>query len=161
MEDLDVNPGTNMSGTTDGIDKTVDSRSFIAKTKEQAREAARKKVSAGTSSASAVIGSLAQSLVTSGEQLREQQNQAAPLIEKAAEKLQSMAESIEGVEPAELVRKTENWARRNPALFVAAAFAVGIVGARFLKSSAPIQSGIGGSATSFSDREIPTPIVEE
>lgn len=54
---------------------------------------------------------------------------------RAADGIESVAEFFEGKQIGDLVRDVEKFARREPALFVGAAFALGLIGGRFLKSS--------------------------
>ena len=73
-------------------------------------------------------------------------------------------------EVEDLVNRTESWARQNPALFLGGAFVIGVLGARFLKSSRPAiplantQQNLSqgdGAAGRVSDREVrPVPAVE-
>jgi hypothetical protein len=50
----------------------------------------------------------------------------------------------------QLIGTVQQFARRQPMLFLAAAFAVGFVGTRFLKSASPSAGGQHGSASSWS-----------
>jgi hypothetical protein len=54
---------------------------------------------------------------------------------RAADGIESVAEFFEGKQIGDIVRDVEKFARREPALFVGAAFALGLIGGRFLKSS--------------------------
>ena len=65
---------------------------------------------------------------------------------RAADGIESVAEFFEGKQIGDIVRDVEKFARREPALFVGAAFALGLIGGRFLKSSSrgSAASGAGG-----------------
>jgi hypothetical protein len=54
---------------------------------------------------------------------------------RAADGIESVAEFFEGKQIGDVVREVEKFACREPALFVGAAFALGLIGGRFLKSS--------------------------
>jgi hypothetical protein len=56
---------------------------------------------------------------------------------RAADSIDHVAEFFEGKQIGDVVRDVERFARREPALFLGAAFAIGLIGGRFLKSSAP------------------------
>lgn len=53
----------------------------------------------------------------------------------AAEKLQGVAQYFEQKDVRAMARDIENYARRNPAMFIGAAFGLGLLAARFFKSS--------------------------
>jgi ElaB/YqjD/DUF883 family membrane-anchored ribosome-binding protein len=57
----------------------------------------------------------------------------------AARKIEQVADYFERKDLRAIMRDTEDFARRNPAIFLGAAFALGVVAARFLKSSTPDQ----------------------
>ena len=126
----------------------------------------RSSLKSSTSVAAVALSTVAQSLLSSSQQLRDQQNPATGLLEQAAGKLEQAAQSLESADMDTVVRRTESWARRNPALFLAGAFLVGVAGARFLRSSSRNTSanqGMSGTSSGggFSDRQVPTPLVEE
>lgn len=62
---------------------------------------------------------------------------AADYSETAAAKLRSAANYFESHDIETMYRDVEGLARRNPAVFVGGAFAIGFLAARFLKSSSP------------------------
>jgi len=62
---------------------------------------------------------------------------AAKYSGTAAQKLEDVANYFDRKGVREMVHDVEGFARRNPAMFIGAAFAVGILAARFLKSSGP------------------------
>ena len=80
---------------------------------------------------------------------------AARYTDTAARKIEDAAGYFEKKDVRSMARDLESFARRNPALFVGAAFGIGLLLARFLKSTAPDEfSGSGGDYTSasFNDR---------
>ena len=64
------------------------------------------------------------------------QNVVAPYIEKAADEIHRVSEYVRTADPRDIRRNVEGFARREPLLFLGGAFALGMLGARFLKSSA-------------------------
>ncbi|HUQ19738.1 MAG TPA: hypothetical protein VM099_09015 [Gemmatimonadaceae bacterium] len=138
--------GIGAAGST-GSSMSGGQTSVVEETKQKVQEAAstaqhkigeqmRTGVETGKTRAADTIGSLAQALTQSGQQLR-QQNNEAPLeyVERAGEHLRRASEYLRNTNVDEIVHNTENFARRQPALFLAGAFAIGLLGARFLKSS--------------------------
>jgi len=83
------------------------------------------------------LSALASSLDGVTAQLREQNPALAGFAETAVERLNTWSSQLEHKDVGELLDDIERFARRNPALFVGGAFALGLLGARFLKSTAP------------------------
>jgi hypothetical protein len=82
-----------------------------------------------------------------GQQLTDQgQGFAAGYIERAAGGVEQAAGYLREHEVQELVADVEGFARRQPAWFVAGAFALGLLGARFLKSSRQAMAHDGGGS---------------
>jgi hypothetical protein len=72
----------------------------------------------------------------SSERLREnQQETVAEYVEKAAAQLERFSENLREKDVSELLQDAQRLARRQPALFIGGSFAVGLLAARFLKSS--------------------------
>jgi hypothetical protein len=68
--------------------------------------------------------------------LRDERHDAiAGYIDKAADQIENWSRHLRGKDVDELVSDAQRFARRQPALFIGSAFALGLVGARFLKSS--------------------------
>jgi hypothetical protein len=89
------------------------------------------------------IGNVAQAVRQSTQQLRDQHHETlAGYVEQAADQIDRFAQQLRSKDVTELLDDAQRLARRQPALFVGSAFAVGLIGARFLKSSTrPTQSG--------------------
>ena len=62
---------------------------------------------------------------------------AAKYTNTAAQKLEDVAGYFENRNVREMARDLEGFARRNPAVFLGAAFGLGFLAARFLKSTNP------------------------
>jgi len=60
---------------------------------------------------------------------------AAQYTDTAAKKLDDVARYLEGADVKQMARDLQSYARRNPAVFFGSAFTLGILAARFLKSS--------------------------
>lgn len=92
------------------------------------------------------LSSVADSIRQVGENLRgdgaaDNQNRIAQTTaqygETLAGKIEDISDYIENATIKDLTRDVERFARRQPALFIGGAFLVGILAARFLKTSAP------------------------
>ena len=87
------------------------------------------------------LTSVADSLHQVSENLRgsDEQNQIAEVTAKYGDQLAQQIEQISGYfetrDPREMLRDVEGFARRNPEIFIGAAFTLGLFAARFLKTS--------------------------
>ncbi len=82
------------------------------------------------------IGSVAQAVRQSTQHLREQQHDTlAGYVEQAADQIERFAQQLRGKDVSELFDDAQQLARRQPAIFIGSAFALGLIGARFFKSS--------------------------
>lgn len=96
------------------------------------------------------IGSVAQAVRQSTRQLREQQHETiAQYVEQAADQLERFASRMKERNVGDLARDAQDLARRRPALFIGSAFALGLLGARFLKSSGDNGSPRRATSASF------------
>ena len=143
------------SSTTGASNATAgQSQNLIDKAEQQAKA----RLNATKKDAALTLSSVASTLLSSSSQLKEeQQNMAGEYVEKAAEQIDRLATYIQNADPAEVVDNVERFARRRPAVFIGAAFALGVIGARFLKSSR--RRSIDGDrlySPGLTDREVPT-----
>jgi hypothetical protein len=115
------------AGTKDGIVGRV-------------RERAAAQLSTQKDRATDGLGSVAQAVRQSTRQLRDSKHETiAQYVEKAADQIDRASNELKNRDVSQLVNDVQRFARKQPALFVGSAFALGIVGARFLKSSADNQ----------------------
>lgn len=145
------------ASTSANQDSPVEAVKDTAKTVyEQAKGAANQALGAATDKASSKIeeqktnlsgglSDVAGSLRKVGETLRDSDKQN-PLIDSAvkygdrlAQRVEQISGYLEQKDLPEILRDTERFARRNPAIFVGGAFLLGFAAARFLKSSNPHQ----------------------
>jgi len=111
---------------------------------DQVKQQATTQASSQKNVAAQSINGVATAVSGFSQQLR--QNNQAPLAhytDQASEQLQNMASYLQNHGVGEIVDDVENIARREPALFLAGAFALGIVAARFIKSSGSRANGGG------------------
>jgi hypothetical protein len=87
----------------------------------------------GRRRAASTLSSVAQSLVQSSEQA---DGTTRSIVERAGREVQRFSDFIERTPPREMYTRAERFARQQPALFLGGAFVLGLVAARFLKSSA-------------------------
>ena len=135
-----------MAGTA-----TATAKSFYDQAKEtagQAYEAVTDKAANALDDKKATLSdglsTVADSIRQAGENIGRDtttENTLADAVSKysdaAAEKIQSVAGYFDRKDVRDMARDLEGFARRNPAIFIGAAFGLGLLAARFLKSSAP------------------------
>ena len=82
------------------------------------------------------LGSVAQAVRSSTQRLRDEQHDTiAGYVDKAADQIETWSRRLKEKDIDELLTDVQRLARRQPAVFIGSAFALGLVGARFLKSS--------------------------
>lgn len=135
--------------------------------KEQAREKlgeartqAMSKLQDGKSRVAGQVGTMAHAFRSAGDELRsEDQARLAEFTDSAAERIERMARYIEDRSVGELLDDVEQVARKAPSLFLGGAFALGLLGARFLKTSErrrmQAHDGFGGDSYSTGSRTLP------
>jgi hypothetical protein len=83
-----------------------------------------------------MLGSLANAVRSSGDQLREGNSSViADYADRAAQQIDRVSEALRTREIDDLVRDVRRFAREHPALFLGTAFGIGVFASRFLKSS--------------------------
>jgi len=91
------------------------------------------------------LTSVAHALRQTSQQLREQDQQAVTgYIESAASQVERISNYLRHNDLGGLIDDVEHFARRQPALFLGGTFVLGLLGARFLKSSRPTTGAAGG-----------------
>jgi hypothetical protein len=102
----------------------------------QARDQAGSSLADSRRQAAGQVGEIAKALHRTGEHLRgENQARIAGLADSLAERVDRVGRYLEQAEAKAVARDLENLSRRQPGLVFGAAFALGLLGARFLKSS--------------------------
>ncbi len=81
------------------------------------------------------LTTVAQSLRTSGEELQGEQDGMSRYVQQTADRVEGVASYLRDHEVGEIVDELEDFARSHPPVFVGGAFVIGLLGARFLKSS--------------------------
>jgi hypothetical protein len=128
----------------DARDKVVDQ---ARSTMDDVRRRAGSGLTRGRQQAADQLGGIGTAFHRTGEQLRgEDQGRFADLADTVGSQVDRVAGYLRDSDGRTIVRDFENLARRQPALVFAGAFALGVVAARFLKSSDPNEGveGAGG-----------------
>jgi hypothetical protein len=116
-------------------DKVVDQ---AKSTFRDARERAGSKFSEGRMEAAEQIRGIGGAFHRTGEQLRgEDQGRFADIADNLGRQVDRVADYLWQSDGRTIARDIESLARRQPALVFAGAFAIGLVAARFLKSTDP------------------------
>ncbi len=124
--------------------------------REQVTQRVESGLDRGKARAADTLGGVAQALLQSSQQLRQQQPQIGDYAERAAREMQRFSDYLQRTDVHALVDRAEDVARRQPALFLGGMFALGVVGARFLRSSQRAQRPTyerGSSAFDHADAE--------
>jgi len=118
----------------------------------QARDAAQAQVSSGKDRLAAGLGSVAEAIRHTGEQLREgEPSSLTDYVTRAADGVEAASDYLKEKNIGDVLGDVGGFARREPAMFLGGAFVLGLLGGRFLKSShlqpAPVNGGARTSAT--------------
>jgi hypothetical protein len=106
----------------------------------QAQDQLKSRIATQKDSAAESLSGVAEALRQTGNQLRaSDQTGAIGLLDEAASQVERLSGYLQHNDLNRLVRDAESFARRQPALFLGGAFLIGLVGARFLKSSRPAE----------------------
>jgi hypothetical protein len=107
----------------------------------QAQEQVKSRLTTQKDSAAESLSGVAQALRQTGQQLRSQDQLggATSFLDEAAAQVERFSGYLQGNDLNRFVYDVESFARRQPALFLGGAFLVGLMGARFLKSTRPNQ----------------------
>jgi hypothetical protein len=105
---------------------------------ERVRERAHASIENQKDRAAEGLGTVAEAVRGSTQQLRDQRHETiARYIDEAADQIERIVQRLQHKDVREFLRDLQGFARRQPALFIGAAFAVGVISGRFLKSSPP------------------------
>jgi hypothetical protein len=126
--------GYETGGTASGTQTGSSVRDLATEARQKAVEQVQTQAEDRKDQAANSLGSVAQSLRTASQQLNEQEG-VARYMERAANQVDNLASFLNSHDVADMMDELEHFARRQPAVFVGGAFALGVLGARFLKSS--------------------------
>ena len=136
------------TGADEGMKEKA--QQLAGQAKEQATQKIESGLHRGKARAADALGGVAQSLVQSSQQLRDQNQGAGQYVEQAAQRLQGLSDYLRNTDVDDIIDRVEMTARRQPALFLGGAFALGVLGARFFKSSRRQQAAdLGGYGSGY------------
>ena len=93
------------------------------------------------------LAGVAQAVRSSTQRLRDEKHDTiASYVDRAADQIDSWSRRLKEKDIDELLTDVQQLARRQPAVFIGSAFALGLVGARFLKSSQQNEYGYGSES---------------
>jgi hypothetical protein len=107
---------------------------------EKLREQAKSRLGSQKDRALDGVGGVTEAIRQTTQSLRDRQHDTvARYVEQATEQVDRLTQRLKDKDVVELLDDAPQLARRQPAVFVGAAFALGLLGARFFKSSPPNQ----------------------
>lgn len=138
--------------------------------KDRATDALRSNAAEQKERATSTLSNVAQALLVSSQTLRDRNEDAiGRAFEQAAEQVDRFAGAMNRRDVGDLADEVQRFAKRQPGLFLGSAFALGLIGARFLKASSDRAErndrsdavreryGLGGNRPSYDEREVRTP----
>ena len=103
---------------------------------DRVKEQAAAQLSSQKERATDTLGSVATAIRQSSQPLRDNnQEMLANYVGQAADRLERFSAQLRDRDLNDLMSEAKQFARRQPAIFVGAAFAAGVLAVRFLKSS--------------------------
>jgi hypothetical protein len=120
---------------TEGGEPLEPLKEAAVKAAKEARDLVSAQLTQRASKSGHDLGRLAKGLQHMSEQL--EGNMASPYVHKLGTQLERTSQLIEEANPRDLVKQVESFAKREPLWFIGGALAVGVLGARFIKSALP------------------------
>lgn len=122
----------------------------VGQVKDQAKQTAQSQLAMrkdqtaqGLTVASSAVHDLANSL-----RQNDQTSSYAQYADQAADRIQRIGSYLRGRDIGQIAEEAEDWARREPVLALGGAFVLGVLAARFIKSSRP-QRATGGTNSGY------------
>src|SRR5918994_3283359 len=132
--------GASMSGQ--GTELIGQAQDQAMKLVDTARQQATSQIGMQQQRISGTLNTVATALHDASREMRNQDETAiAEYVDTAASQVEHFANMLREQDLEQLLNTTAQFARRQPALFLGAAFALGFAATRFIKSSAPSSSG--------------------
>jgi hypothetical protein len=122
-----------------GGDKISQATETIANTAQQAADKVASRLDTHKDKTADGLRNVSQALRQASDQLRSENQDAAMYgyVASAANQVDRLSDYLRSTSTREMVNGAEQFARQQPALFIGSAFMLGLLGARFLKSSSP------------------------
>ncbi len=119
----------------------------------ETKKGAESQIDMGKARVAEGLGTVANALRKTGEQLRAEKNDTlTSYIDTVVQKMDGLSHYIDEQSPSDIASDVKEFARREPALFFGGALLVGLMGGRFLKSSPPAPNRGGPSGRSRGER---------
>jgi hypothetical protein len=118
----------------DAVENTQQAASQAA---GQAIDQAKSRLDSQKEQGAETLSQAAQALRHAGEDLRQQNGMVAGVVDNAAGQIDRAAQYLQSHSVDQLMGDAEDLARRNSTMFLGGAFVLGLLAARFLKSSPP------------------------
>lgn len=114
-------------------------------TLDQVREQGKHRLVGQKNQVAGTINQVAQAMRQTGRHLRQDnQDNVAQWVDQAAGELEGFSSSLRQKDVEDLIGDAQNFARRQPALFLGGAFMLGLFAARFLRSTPPQYQAMNG-----------------
>jgi len=152
-------PATGIGAVTEQVKETASQaleqgQQAAGQAVDKAKDTVKSQLSNQKEKAVSTLGSFTDALMHTGDQLRQSgQGVFGGYAETLADKVDHVAVYLRDNDIDDLTAQVEDFARRQPALFIGGAFVVGVALARFLKSSPPSANASGASYNAT----LPTP----
>src|SRR5690349_14090384 len=125
--------GSGSSGSGDRLQQATSD--VVDRVADTAQQQVGTQVDSQLNRGAEVLEQVSRAIRQSGEQLRSDQPQIASLADTAAQQVDKAGQYLRQTDFQGLVRGAEDFARRQPAVFLGGALALGLVASRFLKAS--------------------------
>lgn len=132
--------GDEVDQATDGLQREVGQQARAVG--QQVERAAISQVERGRHQVAQGVHTAAEALRMGAQQVSQRDGSGnTQFVERLAEPVERVSTYLERHDTREIAHDLENFARRNEGLFLSGAFALGVLGARFLKSSSTEMQG--------------------
>ena len=135
------------TGAASGAGKAIvqDAKQVASEVAGQAKQQVATKIEDKKDKAAQGLSSVATAIRQTGESLRDHdQLGVMPYVDGVADQIERLSDYVMTSDVGQIVGEAESFARREPVIFLGGAFLLGLVGARFLKASAPAPTYEGG-----------------
>ena len=126
------------AGAASGPGLTEHARSTLSNTASQAGDKVASRLDSERNRAAEGLGGVAQALRRTSEELRSQEQSLGidSYVASAADQVERFSGYLRTTNTRQMVQRIEQFAREQPAVFLGSALMLGLIGARFLRSSA-------------------------
>ena len=124
------------SSAVDGKALWGEAKEAVAQVADSASEKLKRGLDARKEKAAETAEAVATAIRETGEGLRDV-GPLPDLADQAADQIEKLAKYVQSRNLGDMVREVERFARREPAIFLGASFAVWLIGGRFMKASVP------------------------